>query len=142
MIHWKQGGDNINLTILLTDIFGTSPDYDDTTLDPDGAQVNGDYRLDALGVTAEPWVEDASYVRLREIGLYYIVPSEKIASFAKDYVSGLKVGVSAFNLINIFDYSSYDPEVSNFGANGISTGVEVLPFPSARRINFHLGFEF
>src|SRR4030095_9357932 len=30
LIHWKKGGDNINLSSLLTDIFGTSPDYDDT----------------------------------------------------------------------------------------------------------------
>lgn len=142
LIHWKQGGDNINLTTLLTDIFGTSPDYDEITLDPDGAQVNGDYRLAALGVTAQPWVEDASYVRLREIGLFYNVPKDKLREKTKEYIQGIRVGVSAFNLINIFQYSSYDPEVSNFGANGISTGVEVLPFPSARRINFHVGVNF
>lgn len=142
LLHWKQGGDNINLTTLLTDIFGTSPDYDETTLDPTGTDVNGDFRLNALGVTAEPWVEDASYFRVREIGLYYLIPRDKISDATGGNVQGIKVGVSAFNLINIFSYSSYDPEVSNFGANGISTGVEVLPFPSARRINFHLGFEF
>ncbi|MEM6271698.1 MAG: TonB-dependent receptor [Bacteroidota bacterium] len=142
LIHWKQGGDNINLTTLLTDIFGTSPDYDDTTLDPTGTTSNGDFRLNALGTTADTWVEDASYVRLREIGLYYNVPRDRISSLTNNYISGIRVGLSAYNLINIFQYSSYDPEVSNFGANGISTGVEVLPFPSARRINFHLGFTF
>jgi len=142
LVHWKQGGDNINLTTLLTDIFGTSPDYDATTLDPDGQQVNGDYRLAALGVTAEPWVEDASYVRLREIGLFYTIRQDKLESISRDSIRSIRVGFSAYNLINIFDYSSYDPEVSNFGANGISTGVEVLPFPSARRINFHLGVNF
>lgn len=142
LLHWKKGGDNINLSTLLTDIFGTSPDYDDSGLDPTGTDSNGDFRLAALGVTAEPWVEDAGYLRLREIGLYYLIGKDKLGPLTNNALSGIRVGVSAFNLINIFSYSSYDPEVSNFGANGISTGVEVLPFPSARRINFHLGFTF
>ncbi|MFN3939640.1 MAG: SusC/RagA family TonB-linked outer membrane protein, partial [Chitinophagales bacterium] len=77
--HWKQGGDNINLSTLLSDIFGTSPDFDDTTLDPTGTLNNGLYRLTALGVTATPWVEDASYIRLREIGLYYTLDRQKLA---------------------------------------------------------------
>lgn len=142
LVHWKQGGDNINLTTLLTDIFGTSPDYDETNLDPTGTDVNGDYRLAALGVTAEPWVEDAGYVRLREIGLFYNVPESKISDATKGNITGIRVGVSAYNLLSFFTYSSYDPEVSNFGANGISSGVEVLPFPSAQRFNFHLGVQF
>ncbi len=44
LMHWKQGGDNINLSTLLSDIFGTSPDYDDKTLDPTGQLANGPYR--------------------------------------------------------------------------------------------------
>ena len=41
LMHWKKGGSNINLSTLLSDIFGTSPDYDDKTLDPSGAATNG-----------------------------------------------------------------------------------------------------
>ena len=36
LIHWKEGGKNINLSTLLSDIFGTSPDYDKISLDPAG----------------------------------------------------------------------------------------------------------
>jgi hypothetical protein len=52
------------------------------------------------------------------------------------------VGVSGNNVLLFSDYKSYDPEVSNFGNNGISTGVEVTPFPSSRRLFFHLGVNF
>jgi hypothetical protein len=52
------------------------------------------------------------------------------------------VGFSGTNLLNFFDYNSYDPEVSNFGSGGLSTGVEVNPFPSAKRFNFHAMFSF
>ena len=52
------------------------------------------------------------------------------------------MGVTGRNLINIFDYNSYDPEVSNFGANGLSTGVEVTPFPSSKQYLFRVKMDF
>jgi TonB-linked SusC/RagA family outer membrane protein len=137
LMHWKKGGDNINLTALLTDLTGTSPDYDKKTLDPTGRKVNGEYRLAALGSSARPWVEDASYFRVREIGLYYRIPR----SVFKD-IASVKVGASARNLINIFDYSSYDPEVSNFGTKALSTTVEVTPYPSSKSYYFHVIVDF
>jgi hypothetical protein len=133
LAHWKKGGDNINLTTLLSDIFGTSPDFDKKTLDPTGAKINGDYRLAALGSTASAWVEDASYFRLREIGLSYRLPKEWFRNIAN-----VRVGVSGRNLINVFNYNSYDPEVSNFGANAISSNVEVTPFPSSKSVHFNI----
>jgi len=137
LFHWKKGGDNINLSTLLTDIYGTSPDYDDKGLDPSGELTNGNYRLSQLGASAEPFVEDAGYFRLREIALSYNLPR----SIFKDAFD-LRVGVSGRNLLNWFSYNSYDPEVSNFGGNGLSGGVEVTPFPSAKQINFRIEATF
>ena len=135
--HWKKGFENVNLTVLLTDLLGTSPDYDASGIDPEGLLNNGDYRLSQLGVSADPFVEDASYIRLREIGLYYRFKKPMNGAFEQ-----IKVGFSGNNLINIFDYNSWDPEVSNFSSSGLSTGVEVTPFPSAKRFMFHVGFQF
>ncbi len=137
LMHWKQGGKNINLSTLLSDIFGTSPDYDKKSLDPTGASTNGPFRLNALGTTAKPWVENASYFRVREIGLSYHLPKEWFRNIAD-----VKVGFSGRNLINKFKYNSYDPEVSNFGTNAISSNVEVTPFPSARSFNFDVSINF
>ncbi|MCB0527109.1 MAG: SusC/RagA family TonB-linked outer membrane protein [Saprospiraceae bacterium] len=137
LFHWKKGGENINLSTLLSDIFGTSPDYDGTNLDPSGMAVNGDYRLSQLGVSANAWVEDAGYLRLREVGLRYNLPPRWFNDKAK-----VKLGFSGRNLINIFDYSSYDPEVSNFGTDAISSSVEVTPFPSAKSFFFTIGATF
>lgn len=141
--HWKQGGDNINLTSLLTDFGGTSADYDDIDIDPAGVTPNGPYRIGAFrGGNATPFVEDASYLRLREVGLYYTLPTKFLEQVFKGHISNFKIGFSGNNLINIFDYNSYDPEVSNFGSNGLSTGVEVTPFPSSKRYLFHLAVDF
>lgn len=135
--HLKQGGENINLSALLFDLNETTHDFDALTLDPEGALSNGNYRLSNLGSNTDPYVEDAGYLRLREIGLYYTLPSELIPGEGK-----FVIGLSGNNLINIFDYNSYDPEVSNFGGNGLSTGVEVTPFPSAKRFDFHIKASF
>jgi TonB-dependent starch-binding outer membrane protein SusC len=135
LLHWKKGGDNINLTELLTDLGGTSPDYDD---DDNGDGVpNARERIKSLGVSARPFVQDASYLRMREIGLYYSLPATTLNNVFGSLVRNLKVGVSANNVFVITDYRSYDPEVSNFGANSLSTGVEVTPFPASRRMFFH-----
>lgn len=135
--HWKKGGENINLTTLLSDIFGTSPDFDRMGLDPSGTLGNGAYRLSQLGTSARVYVEDASYFRIREMGLSYRFPRAMVRSIAD-----IRLGVSARNLINVFNYNSYDPEVSNFGANAISSNVEVTPFPSSKSFHLNLSLTF
>ena len=145
LFHWKKGGENINLSTLLFDLNQTTHDFDDLTLDPGPAEGeperdlvgNGDFRLNVLGSDTDPYIEDASYLRLREVGLYYTLPEAYIPG-----ASSLRVGFSGNNLINIFNYNSYDPEVSNFGNGGLSTGVEVLPFPSSKRWDFHVQLTF
>ncbi|MDH5398196.1 MAG: SusC/RagA family TonB-linked outer membrane protein [Cyclobacteriaceae bacterium] len=136
--HWKNGGKNINLSALLSDLSGTSPDYDRIDLDPDSALGNGDYRLSQLGANSGPYIENAGYLRMREAGLFYTIPQSVLG----DTFDRIRVGFSGYNLINFFEYRSYDPEVSNFGGKGLSTGVEVTPFPSSKRFNFHLTATF
>lgn len=135
--HWKSGGEAINLSALLFDLGETTHDYDDIDLDPAGVTPNGPYRVGTLGADSGPYIQDAGYIRLREIGLYYTLPE----SLFNDVMT-LKVGFSGTNLLNFFDYDSYDPEVSNFGSDGLSSQVEVNPFPSSKRFDFHVIAEF
>ncbi len=137
LFHWKKGGENINLTTLLSDLSGTSADYDEKTLDPSNKLNNGDYRVSQLGSSAHVFIEDASYIRLREIGLTYKLPKSVFNDKAQ-----VKIGISGRNLINIFDYNSYDPEVSNFGIRAISNAIEVTPFPSSKSVVFTIGATF
>ncbi len=140
--QWKKGGDNINLTALLTDLNATSHDYDEIDLDPAGELGNGPYRVSQLGSSAEVFVEDAGYVRLREVGLYYTIQKESFSNILGGSIDNVKLGFSGTNLISIFDYNSYDPEVSNFGGGGIFNSVEVTPFPSSKRFLFHVAVNF
>lgn len=125
--HLKQGGDVLNLTKLLSDFGGVTADLDD----PD---VIANPRFGTFG--AAGYIEDGTYLRLREIGLFYNIPL-KI-----DWFEQVRIGLSGKNLITITDYTGYDPETSAFGPSGLSQGIEVAPFPSAKQYYFHLGITF
>ncbi|MEL7249446.1 MAG: SusC/RagA family TonB-linked outer membrane protein [Bacteroidota bacterium] len=134
--QYQSGGNAINLSALLWDDGGTSPDWDG---DDDGDETpNGLDRLLAWAADGNTgvYIEPTSYLKLREAALYYTFPDE-IGVFKR-----LKVGVSANNVLLWTDYGSYDPEVSNFGTQSITGNIEVTPYPSARRLFFHLNAEF
>jgi hypothetical protein len=136
LAHWKKGGDNLNLSELLFDLNQTSPDFDEDD-DGDGTP-NGVERSNAVGVTAKNFVQDASYFRLREVGLFYEFPDQLLRNVFDGAVRRVRVGLSANNVLTITPYKSYDPEVNNFGATPVSNGVEVTPYPSSKKFFFHL----
>ena len=115
LFHWRQGSDVLNLTRLLTNLGNTTP-----------------REFDNL----EGFIEDGSYFRLREAGIAYRVP------LSTSFVQGLRIGISGRNIFTITDYSSYDPETSVNGGAGLSTNLEVAPFPSSKQFYLNLGFDF
>ena len=134
--QYQSGGYAINLSAFLWDIGGTTPDWDG---DDDGDEIlNGRERLVARSGDegAGAYIDETSYFKLREAGLYYTFPNE-LGVFKR-----LKLGLSANNVLLWTNYTSYDPEVSNFGSQAISGNIEVTPFPSSRRLFFHLNAEF
>ncbi len=131
LLQWKKGGENINLSKLLTDLGGTTPDLDT----PEGIERAG------LGFVAERFIEPAGYMRLREAAVYYRLPQTALDFFG-DTVTGVKIGFSGRNIFTITDYSSYDPETSTNGGAGLSSGIEVTPFPSTKQFYFHLNVNF
>lgn len=138
--HLKQGGDNINLTAFLTDSGGTTPGWfgDDNG---DGIP-NGRQRPPAPYNNAGRWVQDASYLRLREIALYYTLPKNVLSTLFKDKIDRVRIGVSGNNIFTSTKYFGYDPETSTFGAQSIASGVDIAPYPTQRRIFGHLVIDF
>ncbi|MEO7730000.1 MAG: SusC/RagA family TonB-linked outer membrane protein, partial [Kofleriaceae bacterium] len=120
LIDWQQGSDIVNLTRLLYDGSSNSPDTD--------AANN---RLTAFGMKdARPYIEDASFVKLREISISYGLPKRIVTQ-----IGGLKtldLSVSGRNLLTLTHYSGLDPEVSNFGGQPIGRNYDVAPYPPSR----------
>tara|TARA_B100001173_G_scaffold174908_1_gene150929 strand:- start:1392 stop:4259 length:2868 start_codon:yes stop_codon:yes gene_type:complete len=131
LIHWKEGGENINLSKLLTDLGGITADLDT----PEG-QTRA-----SLGFVPDRFIEPASYMRLREAAIYYTLPQNTFSWLSSD-ISSVKIGLTGRNLLTITDYSSYDPETSTNGGSGLSSGIEVTPFPNSRQYLFSLNVNF
>ncbi|CAM2066870.1 SusC/RagA family TonB-linked outer membrane protein [Sulfidibacter corallicola] len=126
LLDWKEGGDAINLTFLLSDGAGTTHDLDT----PEGAA-----RAAAFGTTTSQLIEDAGYFKLRELRLQYELPRQRLKSMFNGRVSNIRLALTGRNLWTSTDYSSYDPEVSNFGNRSIGS-IEVTPFPSSKSFYF------
>ncbi|HMN90471.1 MAG TPA: SusC/RagA family TonB-linked outer membrane protein [Saprospiraceae bacterium] len=144
LLHYQEGGVAINLNAFLWDTGGTSPDWSvpDVIQNADGSTtqtVRGRARAArrAAGDTGV-YIDPTSYLKLREVGLYYTLPK----GIFGQVVDRARIGVSANNLLLWTNYTSYDPEVSNFGVQPINGGVEVANFPSSRRLFAHLKFDF
>jgi TonB-linked SusC/RagA family outer membrane protein len=140
LVDWKNGGDNINLTSFLSDAGGTTNGWFN---DDNGDGIpNGRQRPPAPHNNAGRWVQDASFVKVREIGLYYTLPKSALEGLFNGFIQGAKFGASANNVFLFTDYQGYDPETSTFGAQSVANNVDIAPYPTQRRIFFHLNFDF
>lgn len=79
-----------------------------------------------VGTFSSVMVEDASYVRLKNITLGYNVPASALQKLS---VRNLRVYVSATNLFTITDYSGFDPEGSAHGTATAYPGVDQGRYP-------------
>lgn len=140
LMEYRKGGDNINLTSFLTDGGGTTNGWfnDD---DKDGIP-NGRQRPPAPFNNAGRWVQDATFFKLREVGLFYNVPKNITQKWFKGVVEKVRLGASGNNVLLVTDYEGYDPETSTFGATTLANNVDISPYPTTRRIFFHIGIDF
>jgi TonB-linked SusC/RagA family outer membrane protein len=84
------------------------------------------------------YVEDASYIRLKNITLAYNLPKAVLGS----RISKLRLYASAANLITITDYSGYDPETSSFNNNDARAGIDFSNYPTAKTYTFGIDLTF
>jgi hypothetical protein len=140
LVDWRQGGDNINLTSFLTDGGGTTNGWFD---DDNGDGIpNGRQREPEPYNNAGRWVQDATFVKIREIGLYYTFPRTTISNWFGNTVQNMRIGSSVNNAFLFTNYQGYDPETSTFGAQAVANNVDIAPYPTPRRIFFHLTIDF
>ena len=81
------------------------------------------------------YVQNANYVKLRNISVAYRVP-KNWGTFAN-----ARISVSAQNLLTITKYKGLDPEV-NSSANDVSGGVDWGAYPNARSFSFGISIEY
>jgi TonB-linked SusC/RagA family outer membrane protein len=144
LLDWQQGGDVVNLTAWLYDLSRTADDFADPCNIPgclEGETI-GQARLRLYpGRTSRVWVEDGSFVKLRELTLTYDVPQDLVQSLWSR-ARYLRLTFSGRNLLTFTDYTGMDPEVSNFGNQAIGRNIDVAPYPPSRSfwLSVDIGF--
>ncbi len=84
----------------------------------------------------EHWIEDGSFVKLREISLSYTLNPKFLNS------KSLRFTLSGRNLLSIDDYSGYDPEVNAAGQDNAVRGFDFVEVPLPRVIMFGINLNF
>jgi TonB-linked SusC/RagA family outer membrane protein len=112
LLEWKNGGDIYNKSAQwltrddrhgMMDQFG-KPDYLKKTL----TYYKTFYDVNDFN---DFWVEDGSFLKLREVSLSYTLPVSALRNFANGFIKGIKLSVLGKNLYTLTNYSGYDPEV-------------------------------
>jgi len=133
LLDWQKGGVAENQTLSL---------YDCNNLAADDGTPAGHARFLACNSTqnATPFVQNTTFLKLRELKLAYDFP----VRFAKVLfgASSLQLSASGRNLLLITNYFGYDPEVSNFGEQAITRGVDLAPYPPSRSFYFTINAGF
>jgi hypothetical protein len=135
LFDWKYGGDIINLTEFLFDATANSKDY----TEPDG----GAARINRFGAGfSDVYVQNGSYLKLREVNLSYNLPESITAGIFGQAVRHARLSLTGRNLLRITPYRGLDPEVSNFANQAIVRNIDVAPFPPSRSFFFSIDLGF
>ncbi|PSR54722.1 TonB-dependent receptor [Adhaeribacter arboris] len=102
--------------------------------------VNNNY-----GRHTTKYVEDGSFVRVKNISVNYNLPTSLIAR--QKFVKGARFGISAQNLYTFTKYTGYDPEVGtyvgpNIGNDTAPIGVDTGRYPLTPIYSFNFGIDF
>jgi TonB-linked SusC/RagA family outer membrane protein len=128
LLDWQKGSDVINLTRFLYDLGQNTVDYaEGKTEDRLGA---GEQRLKDQKTNAGVYIEDASFLKLREISVAYQLPDSWVTRVPK--LKSARLSFAARNVFTVTGYTGLDPEVSNFGNQAVARNIDVAPFPPSR----------
>lgn len=85
------------------------------------------------------FIEDGSYIRLKDVSLSYDVPRSIIGKMG---LTKLMPYISATNIITLTKYTGYDPEVNQNGNSGSVQGLDWGTYPLCRSFSLGLKVEF
>jgi len=137
LLDWRKGGYVSDMTNNLFDEGGNSWDYDKASPNTTVGKTLGAFRYNSwnAGRNAGAYIEDGSYLKLREVTLSYPFPSR----FTQRLLPGsqnARLSFSGRNLYTWTKYWSFDPEVNNFGNQNVVRFVDLAPFPPTRSFLF------
>ncbi len=127
-IQGVKGGDVLNLTRArlespgLNNSLESSLNYWRGEGTSNTIQALGEYN----GGMSTRWLEDGSYLRLKNIVIGYNLPGSAVQKLK---MRSLRIYLSGVNLLTLTKYSGYDPEVNYKGDNSLQMNIDHGGFP-------------
>lgn len=107
---------------------------------PDGRNYGAGFYRNVYRGISENFVEDASWVRLRNASLTYALPN---SVFQKTFIKDASVTLTGNNLLLFTDFSGFDPEASSFASgSNAGAGFAGFTYPASRSFLFTLNVNF
>ena len=142
LLDWKQGGDVYNMTRhwAYRDNRGAEMDQYGK---PENEKKTIDYYQNLYNVASvnSHFVEDATYVKIREIAVYYTLGRSNLSGFLNGFFKSIRIGATGRNLFTFTNYSGYDPEVSH-GGEATNQFYDSYNYPNFRTYTGSLEFTF
>ncbi len=154
----RQGGNFVSQTKFFTEFNGTAlhtADFNresyifpnsmienaDGTLSENTIEINEQDYFTNYDPAASTYIIDASFIKLREIGLSYRLPNNLLKNLP---ISSAKVSLFAKNLrFWLPDENTFsDPEVNGPALTGNAAGIETTQTPPAKSYGINLGITF
>ena len=103
------------------------------------ALANGGDNSTLNNVPSSVWVEDGSFLKLKNLSIGYTLPTRLLSRFA---ISRLRIYVSSQNLFTITKYTGLDPEIGMQGGSATQNGLDNGTYPSSRFFTFGISVTF
>lgn len=131
LVDWVQGGDVYNYTKQLLYFNNRHKDQQDfAEAGFDVGYTDGGSAIYNAASPSSYFVEDASFVKLREVALSYTLTNNKLGALG-NYLQEVKVSVSGRNLLTFTDYTGWDPEVA-LRTNATNFRLDEYAYPNYR----------
>lgn len=89
------------------------------------------------------FLEDGSFLRLKNIMVGYTVPVKSLGSLTKGAVKSFRIYVSAQNILTFTKYKGYDPEVGNrTPSSSLTNGIDFAVYPQPKSFQAGLQVNF
>lgn len=129
--------DSYQNTNFRSDVSPWTPNNTNTNDPRIGVATSDQGLVDNARLSSDRWLEDGSYVRLRNIQLGYSFNEDSLSKLG---VSGLRIYASGQNLLTFTKYSGLDPDVQGNGI--LERGVDNGNWPSNKIFSIGLNVEF
>jgi hypothetical protein len=142
LLSWKNGGDVYNYTRQYTFRDLRAEEFDQSGKAESEKKTINYYSTFYKNTEINSYfVEDGSYLKLREASLYYTFDKDQLSSLTKDLIKSIRIGIQARNIFTITNYSGYDPEVAS-GADLSNYPFDDFGYPNFRTFSASLQLNF